>query len=230
MSRERLAFRGVRLSDRSTRIWFALCVLEAYLLLSYFAFSSAEPSRELRYLLYPFVWINLGLWAVYRTTPRRVSDRLRWTAVALASGYFLAVLWIPGQIGPGSADLGAWTIRIGWHAPGWGPLLAVNGPVRLYLVPFEVIGYASLAYLVYVAILDASRGILSGLLGLVTCVGCTVPILLPLVGALGGPAAGLSTTAYAWSYDLGTAIFVLTVGLLVWSHHRSTSSDDVSFQ
>jgi len=49
-----------------------------------------------------------------------------------------------------------------------------------------------------------------------------VPVLTPLVGVLGGPAVGLgTTTAYAWSYDIGTIIFLLTVGLLSWSHRRA---------
>jgi len=91
------------------------------------------------------------------------------------------------------------------YAPGWGPLVAFTSPwLRLYLVPFEVLGYASLAYLVYANVLDLTRSTFSGALGLVTCVGCTVPVLTPLVGVLGGPAAGLTTTAYAWSYDIGT--------------------------
>ncbi|WP_423751870.1 DUF7546 family protein [Salinirarus marinus] len=47
-----------------------------------------------------------------------------------------------------------------------------------------------------------------------TCVGCTVPVFVPLVGLLGGPAASLTTTAYEWSYDLGTLFFILTLGLL----------------
>jgi len=77
------------------------------------------------------------------------------------------------------------------YAPGWGPLVAFTSPwLRLYLVPFEVLGYASLAYLVYANVLDLTRSTFSGALGLVTCVGCTVPVLTPLVGVLGGPAAG----------------------------------------
>jgi len=107
---------------------------------------------------------------------------------------------------------------------GVGPLVAFTSPwLRLYLVPFEVLGYASLAYLVYANVLDLTRSTFSGALGLVTCVGCTVPVLTPLVGVLGGPAAGLTTTAYAWSYDIRTIIFLLTVGLLSWSHRRSRS-------
>jgi len=94
--------------------------------------------------------------------------------------------------------------------------------LRLYLVPFEVLGYASLAYLVYANVLDLTRSTFSGALGLVTCVGCTVPVLTPLVGVLGGPAAGLTTTAYAWSYDIGTIIFLLRSGCS-WSHRRSRS-------
>jgi len=111
------------------------------------------------------------------------------------------------------------------YAPGWGPLVAFTSPwLRLYLVPFEVLGYASLAYLVYANVLDLTRSTFSGALGLVTCVGCTVPVLRRHSSAFSvGLPPALTTTAYAWSYDIGTIIFLLTVGLLSWSHRRSRS-------
>lgn len=128
---------------------------------------------------------------------------------------------IPGTIRFGTAGTPT-DLRIAMHAPGWGPILAFTSPwLRLYLVPFEVLGYASLAYLMYANVLELTRRTFSGVLGLVTCVGCTVPVLTPLVGILGGPAASLTSTAYAWSNDIGTMIFLLTVGLLSWSHRRS---------
>ena len=72
--------------------------------------------------------------------------------------------------------------------------------------------------------LEVARGTLSGVLGLVTCVGCTVPVLAPLVGLLGGPATGLATTAYRFSYDLGTLVFLVTLWLLYVGHRRSRSA------
>ena len=195
--------------------WAALLTVEGFLLVLYFVVEPAEVS-EPRYLVYPFVWINAGLWAVIRTSTRPASRRHRMLGVAAGVGYFLTVMAVPGNVGLGPLGTG-FGVRVGWHAPGWGPLLAVSGPVRLYLVPFEAAGYAALAYLVYTATLDLARTALPGALGLVTCVGCTVPVIAPVIGLLGGPASGLSTTAYAYSYDIGTAVFLLTVVLMTLS-------------
>ncbi len=210
--------------DRGTiGIWARVLTLEALILTAYFVLTDSTPAHEIRYLVYPFVWINVGVWAVVRTDPVPGNRPHRLLARTIAAGYLLAVLAVPGNLGLGTPG-GSVDVRVVMHAPGWGPLVAFASPwVRLFLVPFEVIGYASLAYLVYANLLVVTRGTLSGLLGLVTCVGCTVPVLVPLLGLLGGPATGLTTTAYAWSYDLGTLLFVLTVGLLYWSHRRDRS-------
>jgi len=225
---ERTATALDRWSDPGTRLlWPGVVLVEASLVVAYFAVTTAEPATG-RYLVYPFVWINAGLWAVDRTTPAPGSRRHRWLAAGLAAGYFLLVMWIPGQIRLGTVrpdhlGFGLQHLRVAWQAPGWGPVLAYDGVLRLYLVPFEVVGYAALAYLVYATLLDATRGALSGALGLATCVGCTVPVVAPLAGLLGGPATGLATTAYAWSYDIGTILFLLTLGLLYRSHREGRS-------
>ena len=202
--------------SRRAAAWAALLAVEALAVAGYFATASAQVG-EVRYLLYPFVWINVGLWAVLRVSPAAGDRRHRLLGLAVGAAYFLVVMAVPGNLGLGTA--GDLSVRVGWYAPGWGPLLAVSSPwVRLFVVPFEAIGYAALSYLVYANALRLARGTLSGALGLATCVGCTVPVLAPLIGLLGGPASGLATTAYAWSYDLGTLLFVATVGLLVASH------------
>lgn len=202
---------------RTVSIWLAVTVLEVYAVAAYFALTPDSPTGDLRYLFYPLVWMNAGVWAVVRANPDTGNWRHRALGVAVAVAYFLAVLYVPGKLGPGAAGA-AVAVRVEMAAPGWGPLVAVTSPwVRAFLVPFEVVGYAALSYLVYANVLRFSRRTLSGVLGLATCVGCTVPILAPLVGAFGGPTAGLTTTAYAWSYDLGTVVFLLTLGLLYWS-------------
>lgn len=212
--------RGVPHSSTALRRWLAVLVLEANLLVGYFVVTSARPTGELRYLIYPFVWINVGIWAVTRADPPPTNRRHAVLAGTVAGAYFLAVMAIPGNVGAGIPGA-AIDLRVAMHAPGWGPIVAFTSPwVRLYLVPFEVIGYVALSYLVYVTLLTVTRGVLPGVFGLATCVGCTVPLLAPIVGLLGGSAASLSTTAYTWSYDLGTVLFVATIGLLVWSHRR----------
>lgn len=201
--------------------WLAVIAVELLVLWAYLAITDSDPKR-LRYLLYPFVWINAGVWAVAHTRSSAGNRRHRWLSTTVAISYFLLVMAVPGNVGFGSLDghLHVSSLRIAMAPPGWGPIVAYAGIVRLYLVPFEVVGYLSLSYLVYANALTVTRGTLGGALGLVTCVGCTVPLVAPLVGLLGGPGTGLATTAYAFSYDLGTALFVLTLGILYASHRR----------
>lgn len=217
MTADAVATRPAALVEsRRARAWVGLLALEGLALVAYFAVGSAEAG-PVRYLVYPFGWLNVGLWAVLRVTPTPGHRRHRLVGLVVGVGYFLLLMAVPGNVGLGAAaDV---SVRVGWYAPGWGPLVAVTTPwVRLFLVPFEVLGYAALAYLVYANTLRLTRGTVSAALGLATCVGCTVPVVAPLVGLLGGPATSLTTTAYAWSYDLGTLLYFGTVGLLVASH------------
>jgi hypothetical protein len=108
--------------------------------------------------------------------------------------------------------------------PGWGPVLLVDAPVTLALVPYETVGYVALAALVYVGVARAAAGVVSGLVGLVTCVSCVGPVLAAVVsGLLGGTstaiaggtsAAILGATTGAYAYDLSTGLFVATVAAL----------------
>lgn len=196
------------------RPWIAVFVLEIYAVIAYFQATGATPTAELRYLLYPLVWMTVAVWAMFAVDLKSESRLRKVLSSMIGVVYFLGLLWISGNLGlgiPGSE----FALRTEMYSPGWGPLVVVTGPwLRLFLVPFEVIGYAGLSYLLIGNVLELSRGTISGALGLVTCVGCTVPVLVPLVGLLGGPATSLTTTAYAYSYDLGTLLFVLTMVLL----------------
>lgn len=194
-------------------VWVAIIAIETTLVAGYLLVTDTTIETG-RYLVYPFVWINAGLWAVWHTRPAAGSRRHRLLGVLVASGYALLLLTVSGKVGFGAAGT-ALAPRVAWYVPGWGPIVSLESEwLRLYLVPFEVIGYASLAYLMYANTLAVARGTLSGALGLVTCIGCTVPVLAPLTGLLGGPTTALVTTAYRWSYDLGTVVFLVTVGLL----------------
>lgn len=198
------------------RPWIAVLTIEVYAVFAYFELTAATPTEQLRYLLYPLVWMTVAVWAML-AVDLEAETRLQ-AALGSSIGlvYFLGVLWIPGNIGLGAAG-SEFVLRVEMYSPGWGPLLVVTGPwLRLFLVPFEVLGYAGLAYLLTANVLKLSRETLSGALGLVTCVGCTVPVLVPVMGLLGGPATSLTTTAYAYSYDIGTVLYVLTVGLLYY--------------
>lgn len=166
-----------------------------------------------RYVIYPFVWINVAAYGVLTVSPKVTNRELLPIGVLVGAMYFAVLAWLTGMIDLGHG--GAFSLRISDAIPGWGPIIAVSGPIRLHLIPFETIGYLGLSYLVAVNAIAASRRLLSGVLGFATCVGCTVPVLTPVIGVLGGPTTGLASTAYAWSYDLGTLLFVIAAWLLL---------------
>ena len=206
-----------RLPDR--RVWVGLLAVEALWVASHFALTPATVT-DLRYALYPFVWINAGLYAVWRVRPRATSDGLRRLADLAGAGYFLVLAWLSGLLavyGPDHAHshLHGWQVTLA--TPGWGPRIGYVGSwFHLYFVPYRVVGYLALAYLLAAAVRELSARTLTGALGVVTCVGCSFPLLLSLAGGVGlGGSAALATVS-ALSLDLSTAAFLLAVGVLVW--------------
>ena len=208
--------RRLRLPD--PRVWVGLLAVEALWLASHYALTPATVT-DLRYVLYPFVWINAGLYAVWRVRPAPASDGLRRLADFAGVGYFLALSWLSGLLavyGPdhAHAHLHGWQLTLA--APGWGPRIAYVGSwFHVYVVPYRVVGYLALAYLLAVAIRDLSARVLTGAVGVATCIGCSFPLLLSLAGGVGlGGGAGLATVS-ALSLDLSTAAFLLAVVVLV---------------
>lgn len=211
-----IALARTRVDPGTIATWMLVLVTEFLLVAGFLVVSSFSVDR-IRYVIYPFVWINVGLLAAVSINPVAQNRRHRAIGIAIAIAYYLVLLYASGNLGttPAGTD---WSLRVGMTTPGWGPSIVAAGPmVRLTMIPFEVIGYAALSYLLYANVLRISRSVFAGALGLVTCVGCTVPILAPLIGVLGGPASGLTSTAYQYSYDVGTVLFVVTVGILYWS-------------
>lgn len=209
--------RGPRLPDR--RVWGGLLVVEALWVVSHFALTPATVT-DLRYVLYPFVWINAGLYAVWRVRPAAASDGVRRLADFVGVGYFLALAWLSGLLavyGPdhAHAHLHGWQLTLA--TPGWGPRIAYVGDwFHVYFVPYRVVGYLALAYLLAAAVRELSARTLTGALGVATCIGCSFPVLVSLAGSAGmGGGAGLATVS-ALSLDLSTAAFVLAVGVLLW--------------
>ncbi|MFB6281122.1 MAG: hypothetical protein ABEH40_03790 [Haloferacaceae archaeon] len=196
--------------------WLVVLVtLEAASLVGYFGLTNAAIT-DVRYVLYPFVWINVGVLAVLATDPREGSRRTRLLAGAVAAAYFLALAALAGLVGLelGHAHSHVSGLQFTMSAPGYGPRIAYAGSlVTLTLVPYRVIGYLALAYLVYAAVLDLSGATLSGIVGLGSCVGCSLPLVAPAVaGAAGG--TGLLSAATAFSIDISTAVFVVAATLL----------------
>jgi len=208
------------ISAREAQWIGAVVALEFWLLGLFFWVSPAEPT-SVRYALYPFVWINVGLWVIVKATPPAAASRHRAVAALVAVTYFLVLAALSGLIGlhvghdhhghgfPGvHATLGA---------PGWGPAVAYVGEtLHLSFVPYLVIGYIGLAYLVYVTVLDATGAALSGVLGLASCVGCTLPVVASLVAGVAGGSSAVTAAVYSLSIDISTVVFVLAAALLYW--------------
>lgn len=197
--------------------WIALLVnVQLVLVLAYYIFTGLTVT-EPRYALYGLLWINLGALAVYKTqVPEGVDFATKRRSLAIASGYFGLLVVLGGLVGTGLGG-DATGFRIGWLPPGWGPAVVYAGSnVVIALIPAFFIGYLALAYLVYVTLLDAAGSAIAGLIGLFSCVSCTWPILAAIGSAVLGGAGLLSATALDASYDLSTAVFVVTVALLYW--------------
>jgi hypothetical protein len=195
--------------------------------------TAAVAVHQPRYYLYPLVWITVTAWLLLRVRPEPGTPSL---PAGLGSAvYLVALLAVSGTVRisrplsetvvtlsvlpvqllghAGGASTGGYTVE--WLAPGWGPYVAYEGVlVTFRVVPFQVIGYLGLAYLVFVALARADRSALCGAGGLVTCVGCVWPALTAVSTALGG---GTAVTAVAsLSYDLATLLFLGTVTAMCW--------------
>jgi hypothetical protein len=204
---------------RKTLLWGALILnTEVILLLAYAALGSAEllSARGVRLWVYPFVWINASIWAVARTDVASASGRNRAGAAALAVGYFGVLAYTGGLVGPGHDSLGL-GVALTSLPPGWAPAVTYNGMgLSLVLIPYKVIGYLTLAYLVYATVLDAAGSAVTGLLGLLSCVSCSWPVLASIATGVVGSGSGIAAAVSTGSYGISTVVFVATVALLVW--------------
>jgi len=209
--------------QRSTVVWGMVLVnVEVLYLATYLAVTGRSLFDRLAFVLFPFVWINVGLWAIVRADPPPASSRWRRTSAALAVGYFLVLAYVAGMVAPGEAFGG--NPAVGFEAilyrvpPGWAPGLVYNGSlVHVSLLPPYVVGLAALTTLVYVRILEASRLASVGVVGLFSCVSCTFPLLVAIVaGAAGVSSSALLAAIAPVAYELGMVAFVVTVAVLSW--------------
>lgn len=211
--RDRLArFRPAR----GTLLWGAILInTELLALFVYLAQPDIVPTA-VRYYIYPLVWINVGLWALVRVDPPTASRQRRYAARALAVAYFLVLAYAGGLVGQGLGAM-ATGFRVAMLPPGAGPALVYGGEaVRVVAVPYKVVGYVALAYLVYTTVLDVARSAVGGVLGLFSCVSCTWPVLASVVTGVAGGSSPIASAALSASKGLSTLIFVVTVGLLYW--------------
>lgn len=204
------------LAETAAIRWWCLGLAGEIALVTAYLAVTGVTITEPRYVIYPFVWINVGVWAMWRVAVPSVDRRQRAIATAIAAVYLLVLSWAGGVLllGLNGPIPGGAVSAIHWNVPGWGPTIVYGTPrLRLSIIPFKLIGYVAMTYLVYVRLLDATRAVLSGVLGLVSCVGCTFSILLPLLGAT--TLFGSTLTGLSW--DLSTLVYLLTVALLYWA-------------
>lgn len=203
------------LDRRDLRLLGVVVAVECLLVLAYLSTTPAEATKP-RYTLYPFVWINTGLWAVLRTVPPVATLRQRIGAGLLAALYLFVLMWLSGLVGfvpvvPAEDLLG---LSIGMGTPGWERIRLVTPLFYLTFVPFRVIGYLSLAYLVYTTAITATRAVVTGAIGFLSCLSCSVTVLISLAsGAFGGTIAFMDPFL-AYSLDISTAVFVVAVAAL----------------
>jgi len=192
---------------------FELVILWTWLLTTSFQFDSLLGMRQ---IVYPLVWINVGLWALWRTTPAPTTRRRRVLAGALAVGYFVVLAYAGGLIGPATRSTADPTLSFG-PPPGFSPALLYDGSLlKLTVLPYKFVGYLALAYLVYATIIDAAGSAISGVLGLLSCVSCSWPVAASLLSSVLGSGTAVGSAALGYSYDLGVVVFLLTIGLLSW--------------
>ena len=186
-----------------------------------------------RFILYGFLWINAGLYAVAKTKPANASTRTRRLALLAGGGYFLILAVAGGLVGPShtsplaalltdghlhshsTAAAGSFDVRL--LPPGWGPAFVYQGSwLLVILMPYKLVGYLSLAYLVYATVIDAAGAVVPGSLGLLSCVSCTWPVVGSLVASVFGSGSAVVVAATTWPYDVSTVAFLATVALLLW--------------
>lgn len=208
---------AIHTADDSTRrslVYTAVAANTLVLLVLVYSYVNARSPTI--YWIFPIVWITVGVWAYVRTTPARADARTRYTAGAIAGGYFLLLLFAAGIVGPASGPVTGLTVQFTELPPGWNPAVLYGGSVvQFAVVPYRAFGYFVLAYLVYTTAIEAKGTVAGGLLGLFSCVSCTVPVVASLfTGVVGG--AAVTTAVQTQTYGLGTVVFLLTVFLLLY--------------
>lgn len=218
-------------SDRSLgrapswlRALVTICGVEAGLALAYLLATDAGLAAPTS-LAIPFVWLTAGGFAVWVVDHPSVTGWRRAVAVAVAVGYVAVLVWLTGTV---SLSMGADTgLQVILLPPGWGPLLAWNGPVvSARLFPYRVFGHLVLGYLVFVAVTDVVRrsdgsefddgracSVGGGLLALTSCAGCSLPLVSWILGSVGSLALVGSSGANAGflTYVLATGAYLLAV-------------------
>ncbi|GAB7090077.1 hypothetical protein JCM18237_03480 [Halorubrum luteum] len=201
---------------RTVGVTALLLNVQAVLVVAYYAALGSFPSTP-RYVIYGLVWVNVSALVLYKAPiPRGYDFETRRRALGIAAGYFALLAFFAGLVATGVPER-AVDARVAWLPPGWGPAFVYAGEyLTVIVMPAYLLGYLALAKLVYVAVLEASGSVVAGIVGLFSCISCTLPILAMIGSAVFGGTGILAATALDASYDLSTAVFLLTVALLYW--------------
>ncbi|WP_257297537.1 hypothetical protein [Haloarchaeobius sp. FL176] len=198
-------------------LWLLLLVAVELLVLAAYFVATGERVFDLRYVVYPFVWINVAAYAVVHTAPVTGSPRTKAVAAAVALGYLALLAWLVGIVGLHDVGTAATGLSVRLASPGWGPIVAYVAPFgHVTLVPFRVLGYLALSYLVYATVVEAASSSVGGLVGLFSCVSCALPVVSSVGASLTGSTSAALGTVYAFSLDASTLVFVVAVALLYW--------------
>lgn len=202
--------------------WVALCLFEGITVGVYLLLSSGRVTNPLVFV-YPFVWVNASIWAVGRTRPPTTTANRRLLARLIAVGYFLVLAFFGGILafeGMGSPGLTTyWSLP-----PGYGPQVVLSSSLfQFLLVPYKVVGYLALAYLVYTVLLNTFSSALTGVVGVFSCVSCTWPILGTFLSTLFGSTSMVVSVASNQPYGASTVVFLSAVALLVWQPGSGSS-------
>lgn len=198
-------------------VLFAVQLLAAVL---YGLVFDVSPNR-LHLFLIPFLWITVSLLAVWYARPVDRGMRHRAFAAAAAGGYFLLFLVFSGTVGFSPSTIEPVTGSFGFgvevgRSLGWGPILYyAGGWIGVRIIPYQVVGYLALSYLVYTAVLNVTKSASAGALGLILCPGCAAAVLAPVLGGVAGLSSAL-TLLLRYTYEISTVLFVVAMGFLYW--------------
>lgn len=191
------------------------------------------PVSSFRCFLIPFVWITISVMAVWYTKPASSDTKYTLLGVTISAGYFLLVLYLSGMVGPQTTSVESVTGSSGtgvewWASLGWGPIVMYSGEwVSAAFIPYQLVGYLALAYLLYAAVLDITKSAAAGIIGLAPCPGCAAPLLTPLLAGVAGTSSAFALLL-AYTYEISTIFFVGAVTLLYWRPTLDTLSTSLS--
>lgn len=205
------------MSNPRFTIWAAILNVEVLLLFVYYSVMPASPTNLVQ-LAYPWIWINASIWAATRVDFAPTNIRTRSLAIAIGLGYFLVLAYFGGLYQFAGQGTG---FRIAWAPPGWGPVpFYATESFTLALLPFKVVGFIALSYLVSVTVVDAAASGLAGFVGLFSCVSCTWPLLATVFTGIFGSASAAASVISNEPYGASTVVFLASIGLLVWRPTR----------